>query len=243
MKRATINRFFAVTFAVAVLCVPALLTDPINTNAAVSSNVPNVSSNVPSDEPSDSDDSGDTNDSNNSGASGSSESAAVVSVTSNTMVIGNSRVTSTIGGIHTATAVTGTVITTPKDVFASAIGLSQADLKAGTNVRSYICNNNNAASKAALSTAAAEAGKTVAGYVNMDIYSITKKGVVTKITTASEPVAVTFGLPARLTKGNHSFSVIAIDKDGKVVVMDDVDTNAKTITINTKVFGAYSIVY
>ena len=77
----------------------------------------------------------------------------------------------------------------------------------------------------------------------MDLYTITKKGVVTKVTSSTEPVSITFALPARLAKTNNSFSIIAIDQDGKAVVMDDVDTDPKTITINTKVFGAYSIVY
>ncbi len=126
---------------------------------------------------------------------------------------------------------------------ASAIGLSSAEVQAGTNVRSYICDNRDQASRASLQNAAAAAGKTVAGFVNMDLYTITKRGVVTKVTTASEPVTVAFGIPGRFVNANRNFSILVIDPTGKTVVMDDIDTDPRSITINTKVFGAFSIVY
>ena len=220
MKKATLSKLFAAVLAVA-LCIPAAITAaPIAANA--------VSGNTAS----------------GGESSGSSESApAAVTASTNTIVTGNGRVTSSIGGIHTATAVSATVVSTPKANLASAIGLSEADLQAGTNIRSYICDNRDKASKAALQSAAEAAGKTVAGYVNMDLYTITKKGVVSKVTASTEPVTVTFALPARLAKTNANFSVLAIDADGKAVIMDDVDTDSKTLTFNTKVFGAFTIVY
>ncbi len=220
MKKATLSKLFAAVLAVA-LCIPAAITAaPIAANA--------VSGNTAS----------------GGESSGSSESApAAVTASTNTIVTGNGRVTSSIGGIHTATAVSATVVSTPKANLASAIGLSEADLQAGTNIRSYICDNRDKASKAALQSAAEAAGKTVAGYVNMDLYTITKKGVVSKVTASTEPVTVTFALPARLAKTNANFSVLAIGADGKAVIMDDVDTDSKTLTFNTKVFGAFTIVY
>ena len=225
MKKATLTKLFAAVLAVA-LCIPAAITAaPISANA-VSGN--SVSGNTAS----------------GSESSGSSESApAAVTASTNTIVTGNGRVTSSIGGIHTATAVSATVVSTPKANLASAIGLSEADLQAGTNIRSYICDNRDKASKAALQSAAEAAGKTVAGYVNMDLYTITKKGVVSKVTASTEPVTITFALPARLAKANANFSVLAIGADGKAVIMDDVDTDSRTLTFNTKVFGAFTIVY
>lgn len=169
--------------------------------------------------------------------------AVVTSRAGASVVVGSSRVTSTVGGIFTATSVTGTAITTPMANLASAIGLSSAELQAGTNVRSYICDNRDQASRASLQNAAAAAGKTVAGFVNMDLYTITKRGVVTKVTTASEPVTVAFGIPGRFVNANRNFSILVIDPTGKTVVMDDIDTDPRSITINTKVFGAFSIVY
>ncbi len=222
MKKATLSKLFAAVLAVA-LCIPAAITAaPIAANA-VSGN--SVSGNTAS------------------GGESSESAPAAVTASTNTIVTGNGRVTSSIGGIHTATAVSATVVSTPKANLASAIGLSEADLQAGTNIRSYICDNRDKASKAALQSAAEAAGKTVAGYVNMDLYTITKKGVVSKVTASTEPVTVTFALPARLAKTNANFSVLAIDADGKAVIMDDVDTDSKTLTFNTKVFGAFTIVY
>ncbi len=254
MKRKTINKLLAVAVSAA-LCIPITFADPISANASISADLPgtgdtdtdtdtdNGSGSVSGNRPSAP--STDSNSGSSASASGSvsSEAAVVNSASASTVVIGNSRVKSTVGGIFTATSVTGTAITTPKDVLASAVGLSDAEIKAGTNVRSYICDNRDKASKAALQSAAETAGKTVAGYVNMDLYSITKRGVVTKITSSSEPVTITFALPGRLMNANHSYSILAIDKDGKTVIMNDVDTDSKTLTINTKVFGAYSIVY
>ena len=170
MKKATLSKLFAAVLAVA-LCIPAAITAaPIAANA--------VSGNTAS----------------GGESSGSSESApAAVTASTNTIVTGNGRVTSSIGGIHTATAVSATVVSTPKANLASAIGLSEADLQAGTNIRSYICDNRDKASKAALQSAAEAAGKTVAGYVNMDLYTITKKGVVSKVTASTEPVTIKIG--------------------------------------------------
>ncbi len=182
---------------------------------------------------------------NDSGSSDEAASAPAV-VTSKagaTVVVGGSSVRSSVGGIFTATSVTGTAITTPMANLASAIGLSSAELQAGTTVRSYICDNRDQASRASLQSAATAAGKTVAGFVNMDLYTITKRGVVSKITTSAEPVTIAFGIPGRFVNANRNFSILAIDPTGKAVIMDDVDTDPRSITINTKVFGAFSIVY
>ena len=219
MKRKTVSKFLAAALSAA-LCVPILLAEPISASARTVS--------------------GDTV--SGGTVSESSEASAPAAVTNN-VFIGGRHVTSTIGGIYTATTINGAVITTPKENLAASIGLSEADIAAGTNIRSYICDIHDKASKAALQSAAEAAGKTVAGYVSMDLYTITKKGVVTKVTSSSEPVSITLALPGRLAKTNNSFSIIAIDQDGKTVIMDDVDTDPKTITFNTKVFGAYSIVY
>lgn len=249
MKRKTVNKLLSVALSAA-LCMPLFFADPLSATAqtvsggTVSGSTPGESSGgVSSNGTSSSEASSSGTASSGASSSGAASQPAAAATSANTIVIGKSRITSTVGGVFSATAVSGTVITTPKENLAASIGLSESEIKAGTNVRSYVCDNRNKASKAALQSAAETAGKTVAGYVNMDLYTITKKGVVTKITTASEPVSITFALPARLVKTNNSFSILAFDKDGKAVIMNDVDTDARTITIETKVFGAYSIVY
>lgn len=231
MKKATLNKLFASALAVA-LCVPVLLANPITVNASVSSNTP-VSGNTPSED--------------SSGSSGSSNTGfadgAVSLAFNNTVIIGGKSVKSTVGGIFMATAVNGVAVTSPVASVNAAIGLSQADVDAGTNARFYICNSSNKEMKAALQSAAAATGKTVGAYINVDLYTITKKGTVTAIRNTEEPITMTFGLPGRIANAGNSVSVICIDQNGKSVVMEDTDTDPKTLTINTNVFGVYAIVY
>lgn len=227
MKKATLNKLLASALAVA-LCVPVLLANPMTVNASVSGNTP-VSSNVPS--------------TSGSTSEGSVSSSAISLASHNTVIIGGKSVKSTVGGIFIATAVNGVAVTSPVASVNAAIGLTQADVDAGTNARFFICNSANKEMKAALQSAAAAAGKTVGAYLNVDLYTITKKGTVTAIRNTAEPITMTFGLPGRIANAGSSVSVICIDKDGKSVVMEDTDTDPKTLTVNTNVFGVYAIVY
>ncbi len=227
MKKATLNKLLASALAVA-LCVPVLLANPMTVNASVSGNTP-VSGNVPS--------------TSASTSEGSVSSSAVSLASHNTVIIGGKSVKSTVGGIFIATAVNGVAVTSPVASVNAAIGLTQADVDAGTNARFFICNSANKEMKAALQSAAAAAGKTVGAYLNIDLYTITKKGTVTAIRNTAEPITMTFGLPGRIANAGSSVSVICIDKDGKSVVMEDTDTDPKTLTVNTNVFGVYAIVY
>lgn len=220
MKKATLNKVLASALAVAI-CVPMLLANPIAANAVSGNTV-----------------SGNSASSSSSGSS--SEEAATVS--KDTVTIGGKAVKSTVGGIFTASAVNGTVVTTPAASVAAAAGLSQADIDAGTNVRFYVCDSINKEAKAALKSVAEAAGKNVAAYINVDLYTITKKGVVTAIRNTTEPVTMVFGVPSRIAKVGN-VSVMCIDTNGKAVVMEDKDTDPKTLTIDTNVFGVYAIVY
>ena len=152
-------------------------------------------------------------------------------------------VASTVGGVYTATAVNGVAISTPVASVSAAAGLSQADIDAGTNVKFYVCNSYNKETKKALSDVAAAAGKNIAAYVNFDLYTISKAGVVTSVKNTSEPVTLTVGLPARIAKGENTVSLLCIDKDGKTVILEDTDTDPRTVTVNTTVFGAFAVIY
>lgn len=236
MKNATLKKLFASTLAVA-LCVPVLLADPmsISANAASSSSV-----------------SGNTISGNTSGSSsstGSSSGSSASSTVSTTIeanrkiTVGGRVVSSTVSGVYIATAIRGVAVTTPAVSVSAAAGLSQADIDSGTNVRFYVCNSTNKEAKDALSSAATAAGKKVAAYVNFDLYTISKKGVVTAVRNSSEPIALTFGLPGHIANAGNNVSIMCIDKDGKTVVMEDTDTEPGTLTVNASVFGVYAIVY
>lgn len=224
MKKATLNKVLASALAVAI-CVPMLLANPIAANAVSGNTV-----------------SGNSASSSASSSSSGSSSEEAATVSKDTVTIGGKAVKSTVGGIFTASAVNGTVVTTPAASVAAAAGLSQADIDAGTNVRFYVCDSINKEAKAALKSVAEAAGKNVAAYINVDLYTITKKGVVTAIRSTSEPVTMVFGLPSRISKAGN-VSVMCIDTNGKAVVMEDKDTDPKTLTIDTNVFGVYAIVY
>lgn len=229
MKNSTINKLIAGVGAVA-LCVPMLMVNPVAANAAVSSNVP-VSGNVAS------------------SVSGNGSSASEENGTSEVIEPGNvvlsiaGRIKSKVDGIYTARTVKGVAITSTAAEVAEAAGLTDADVAAGTKVKAYVCDSRDKEAKKALAAYAAENGKTVVATINVDLYSITKKGVVTAVKTTAKPVSLTIGLPGRVAKEGNSFSIIAIDENGKVVVMNDVDADAATLTVNASSFGVYAIVY
>ncbi|NBI89545.1 hypothetical protein D3Z45_02845 [Lachnospiraceae bacterium] len=193
---------------------------------------PSVSGNVPS---------------SDSSSSSKSSSSSTPEVNENAMdkvqVAGGKTVTSTVGGIFLAKSVRGVASITPKADVAKAAGLSDEDIANGTNIRFYVYDSQNKNTKAALKEAAEASGKTVAAYVDVDMYSITSRGVVNYVSNTSTPVSMVFGVPASLVNAGHNFSVICIGKDGKAVTFEDMDADKLTITINANVFGAYAIVY
>ena len=133
-----------------------------------------VSGNVPS-----------TSESSSSGTSSSSSNTNTASAAVSQTIAANRQVTvggrsmsSSVSGIYIATAIRGIAVATPSAAVSAAAGLSQADIDAGTNVRFYVCNSSNKEAKAALTSAAAATGKSVAAYVNFDLYTISDFGVV-----------------------------------------------------------------
>lgn len=178
-----------------------------------------------------------------SSSSNSSESSSEPTVevvpTDRVQISGGKTVKSTVGGIYDVKSVKGIAIVTPKADVAKAAGLSDEDVANGTNIRTYVYDSQNKAAKAALKEAADSLGKTVAAYVDVDMYSVTKKGVVTKINSTAAPVSVLIGAPSAA----HTYSVIALGQDGKAVTFEDTDADSLTLTVNANVFGTYAIVY
>lgn len=181
--------------------------------------------------------------SSSSSSSGSSAAESIAAATASMAIpTGNRAGASTIGGINVATSMNSFAVTTPAASVAASVGLSEADVAAGTNVRFYICNSLDREMKDALKSAAEASGKKVVSYITADMYTITKAGVVTKIRNAAAPVTMTFGLPGSLAKTGNSYSVMCLNSDGKSVVFEDADTNNATLTINATAFGTYAVV-
>lgn len=149
---------------------------------------------------------------------------------------------STVGGVYTATSMNNVAVTSPAAAVAAAAGLSEADVAAGTNVRTYICDSRNREMKDALKTVAETSGRSIVAYLDVDLYTITKAGVVTNIRNTAAPVTMTFGLPGSLANAGHSYSILCLNPDGTPVLFEDIDTNNATITINATAFGTYAVV-
>lgn len=149
---------------------------------------------------------------------------------------------STVGGVYTATSMNNVAVTSPAAAVAAAAGLSEADVAAGTNVRTYICDSRNREMKDALKAVAETSGRSIVAYLNVDLYTITKAGVVTNIRNTAAPVTMTFGLPGSLANAGHSYSILCLNPDGTPVLFEDIDTNNATITINATAFGTYAVV-
>ena len=149
---------------------------------------------------------------------------------------------STVGGIYTATSMNNVAVTSPLATVAAAAGLSEADVAAGANVRTYICDSRDREMKDALKAVAETGGRSVVAYLNVDLYTITKAGVITNVRNTAAPVTITFGLPGSLANAGHSYSILCLNPDGTPALFEDIDTNNATITINATAFGTYAVV-
>lgn len=148
---------------------------------------------------------------------------------------------STVGGVYTATSMNNVAVTSPAATVAAAIGLSEADVAAGTNVRTYICDSRNREMKDALKAVAETSGRNIVAYIDIDLYTITKAGVVTNVRNTAAPVTITFGLPGSLANAGHTYSILCLNPDGTPAIFEDIDTNNATVTINATAFGTYAI--
>lgn len=202
--------------------------------------------NLGSEDPGSSDSSGSSNGSSSSsgGSSSSSDSAPAagggVAAPAGGGAAGNAG-SSTVGGVYTATSMNSVAVTSPAATVAAAIGLSEADVAAGTNVRTYICDSRNREMKDALKAVAETSGRRIVAYIDIDLYTITKAGVVTNVRNTAAPVTITFGLPGSLANAGHAYSVLCLNPDGTSVIFEDIDTNNATVTINATAFGTYAI--
>ncbi|MGN0377705.1 MAG: hypothetical protein ACI4ED_08720 [Suilimivivens sp.] len=156
---------------------------------------------------------------------------------------GGEKAVSSIGGIYNVESVEGVAVTTQKKDVYSAAGLSDEEVKAGTNVVLYMSDCLNKKTNQALNDVAVAANKKVVAYLTADMYTITKQGVVSKVRQTVSPVELLIGVPQSARSANRQFSVVCIDPSKNVVTYNDMDTNPNTITVRANVFGNYAVVY
>lgn len=156
---------------------------------------------------------------------------------------GGEKAVSSIGGVYNVESVEGVaVVTQKKDVY-SAVGLSNEEVKAGTNVVLYMSDCLNKKTYQEVNDVAVAANKKVAANLTADMYTITKKGVINKVRETGAPVELLIGVPQSARSANRQFSVVCIDPSKNVVTYNDMDTNPDTITVRANVFGNYAVVY
>lgn len=150
---------------------------------------------------------------------------------------GGIKIVSTIDGIYQVTDIAGVAVTTPKEQVETAAGITAGDGK----VKFYVCNNRNQAVRTALEEAAASNGKQALTTFNLDLYAISMAGQVNKIYNTASKVKVVIGIPDKYKKSDGSYAVGIIGRDGTFHILEDLDNDPNTITIETDQFGIMAL--
>lgn len=152
-----------------------------------------------------------------------------------------SRIQSSLEGVYCDTFVSGVIYKDQQEKIKQA-GLTEKEIRSGTFLRYYICNSSNKAINKILSQAVSVQGYRLLGIMNNDLYKLNKSGI-HLIKTTSEPLTVMIGVPSYLRNGQYDFSIFCYDEYGNLIVMDDIDTDKATITVQAKSFGYWAVGY
>ncbi|MBR1477069.1 MAG: fibronectin type III domain-containing protein [Lachnospiraceae bacterium] len=83
----------------------------------------------------------------------------------------------------------------------------------------------------------------VAAAFDVSLFRMTKNGVFKeKVTSLNAPIRIMFNVPDGIDVNKYDFGIIRIH-DGKAQVMADLDSDVKTVTMESDKFSAYAIVY
>lgn len=176
----------------------------------------------------------------NSGAGSSSESATVapaeVKTANAVMEIAGSNVKTTIAGGYAAKKVEGVAVTTPMADVKAQLGL-----KAGQTPYVIVYDTDAKKSHLAMDcvNAAAESiGATFVAAINVDL-GAKENGKFVSLKDGS--IAMVVGIPnVDVTK---TYSMVCVQSGGVITILDDLDTNPKTVTFAVKAgLGTYAIV-
>lgn len=158
-------------------------------------------------------------------------------VTANaTVKVGGVEVKTSVAGVYAAEKVQGCAVKTDLATVKANLGL-----KVGQNPKIVVYDTDPKKSEKAMAcvNAAAEAaGVSVVATLNVDLGAV-EKGKWVTLTDGS--VAMGVGLPkgADTTK---TYSVICVQPGGETTILEDLDTNPKTVTFNVKAgLGTYAL--
>lgn len=212
--------------AVILICTLCVGTTVFAQTGSVSGNTPTVSGDVPSGSVSGNEGSTTVN------ATGSGEAEAAV-VENKVVTADGKTLTSTSAVMFTATGIKGAVPTAAKADVDAAAGIT-----AGETAKFYIGNVYKKDVKAALKAAAAEVNGTVVTMLDLDLYKLSKNGI-QAVKTPAAPIEMVIALPGRVS--GKTVSLVGVF-DGKVVELQDKDTDDRTLTVDLANFGAYALV-
>lgn len=156
----------------------------------------------------------------------------------NTVINANgTKAVSAIDGIYQVTNVAGVAVVTPKEQVETVVGAESGESK----VRFYVCNNRDKGVRSALEEAAGLRGKQMLTTFNMDLYVISKSGKVDKIYDTTSKIRVVIGIPEKYRNTDRPYTIGTIGTDGIFYIIEDLDDDPNTITIETDKFGIMTL--
>ncbi|MDE6580838.1 MAG: hypothetical protein K2K41_09930, partial [Ruminiclostridium sp.] len=78
-------------------------------------------------------------------------------------------------------------------------------------------------------------------YIDISLFK-TVNGEKTAVTDTSKPIRITVSVPENLLKDGRVFGLVRVH-DGKTEFLSDLNTDPKTITVESDKFSAYAVVY
>ncbi len=168
---------------------------------------------------------------------GSQQQLPVEVRTDEVILANGEKLVSTVGGVYQTANVSGVAILTPKEQVESAAGIDTA----GKNIRFYICDAQNTGVKKVLEQAAVQNGKNVRTAIHVDMYAISQKGEVEKLSHTSAKIRIVIGLPSQYRIKGKVYTIGMMGENGELQLLEDLDSDPTTVTIETDKFGVMAL--
>ncbi|MFR8336209.1 MAG: hypothetical protein ACLVAW_05615 [Eisenbergiella massiliensis] len=146
---------------------------------------------------------------------------------------------STLDGVYAAHRVDGIAVVTEKVQAEAAAGLQ------GTGSRLSLYTSDVSEKNELLQVmeeAAGMLGAKTAGAVLVDLYAI-EGGRVSAVRNMQAPMRMVIELPQSMVEAGRTFSILVPDGRGGVLELVDLDQDPSTITVDTMLFGMWTIIY
>lgn len=147
--------------------------------------------------------------------------------------------------IHTVNAsgiITGACMISPRSSLNTALGITPAQVASGMQgvLRVYdsACGPN---AQASLQHQATLVGGTIISYVAL-MMDVELNGQAVPVYNSAAPVNICLGIPYSLVAADRDFAVIALQPDGRMFVLGDIDDTPDVIAFPTQIFNTYAII-